>query len=352
MSKQLDLRDLSVTYGSFTSVDSVNLSLAKGEIGCLLGPSGCGKSSLLRAIAGFQKKITGEISIADSIVDSEQRHVPAEKRRVGMLFQDIALFPHLNVIDNITFGIQNTPKAEKENKALALLDLIGLMDKKCAYPHELSGGQQQRVALARALAPEPSIILLDEPFSSLDAELSTQMANEIRLLLKQSQTTALMVTHDEKEAFAMADKMGVMNQGQLLQWGTSYELYHQPKCRFVAGFVGEGRLLHATVNDCGELVNGLGVLAKLENTKYSEVKEPCFEILIRPDDIVYAPDSEHKALIKSKCFRGAEHYYEIELADGQTALCEVASHINLSVGDHLPLQMDLAHLVLFPKANS
>ncbi len=344
--EQVKLNLLSVFYDDTCFVDSVSLSLAKGEIGCLLGPSGCGKTSLLRAVAGFQEKTQGEIHIAGTLTQSDSVRIPAEQRKVGMVFQDIALFPHLNVFQNITFGISNLSKQAQSSRVSELLNLIGLTNKEKAFPHELSGGQQQRVALARALAPEPEIILLDEPFSSLDAELSELMALEIRKLFKARNITALMVTHDQQEAFAVADKIGVMNQGRLLQWDTAYELYHRPNNLFVAGFIGDGAIVSAKLDEQRQLTNGLGVLGSLRSGDIHSG----YDILIRPDDIQFDSDSSISGKIIQKRFRGAEYHYEIELSDGQIIICETPNHVDYLVGDRLPVRADLKHLVIFEQS--
>ena len=345
MEEQLKIEDLNVFYDNKPYVESIQLSLIKGEIGCLLGPSGCGKTSLLKAIAGFQENVGGEIYIADRLVEGDRMHVPAERRKVGMVFQDIALFPHLNVFENIVFGVPELTRLEKRNLVTELLKLVGLPSKEHSFPHELSGGQQQRIALARAIAPNPELILLDEPFSSLDAELSELMAQEMRNLFKARGITALIVTHDQHEAFAMADKVGVMHQGKLLQWDTPYDLYHRPSNLFVAGFIGDGAIVSAYTNDRGELQNGLGVLAAASHW----VSSNGYDILIRPDDIQYQKGSPVTGKVLNKLFRGAVFHYEIELDDGQIVVCEAPSHVDYFVGDQLPIRLDLEHFVVFEK---
>src|SRR5690554_2898906 len=230
-----------ISFGAQHIVRGVSVTLEQGEIGCLLGPSGCGKTTLLRAIAGFQNLQSGSIQIDSDNVSTNNFTLPAEKRGVGMVFQDFALFPHLNVADNISFGMRKASTAERRQRVDELLDRVGLPGYHKRFPHELSGGQQQRIALARALAPKPGLLLLDEPFSSLDAELRERLAVEVRELLKKEGITALLVTHDQQEAFAMADKAGVMYQGELLQWDTPYQLYHQPRHQLVADFRSEER---------------------------------------------------------------------------------------------------------------
>ena len=212
----LTIKGLSIAYGKNVVVKDVSLQLSKGEIGCFLGPSGCGKTTLLRAIAGFEPVKQGEILINDSVVSNRESHLAPEKRSIGMVFQDFALFPHLTIADNIGFGIRHlkrSRRAEQKNRIRELLALVGLEAIKHRYPHELSGGQQQRVALARALAPKPHLLLLDEPFSSMDIELRAELAEEVRQILKQQEITSILVSHDQNEAFAMADHIGVLRDG-------------------------------------------------------------------------------------------------------------------------------------------
>ena len=220
----LSIKQLEIDYpsrdgqGRVTAVKDLNLELAQGEIGCLLGSSGCGKSTVLRAICGFEPLKTGEIFLRDKVVSSVIVQLPPNQRKIGMVFQDFALFPHLNVLENIAFGLQHLSSSQRSSVAMNWLKRVSLADKADAYPHELSGGQQQRVALARAMTPEPDLILLDEPFSSLDIELRERLAGEMREILKTNNITALLVTHDQFEAFAIADKIGVMTEGKVLQW--------------------------------------------------------------------------------------------------------------------------------------
>ncbi|HMZ02756.1 MAG TPA: ABC transporter ATP-binding protein, partial [Burkholderiaceae bacterium] len=208
-------------YGRKTVVEQFSLRLRRGSIGCLLGPSGCGKTTVLRALAGFEPVLAGEIRLDNTRVSSPQQHLEPERRRIGMVFQDHALFPHLTVAANVAFGLQgHAPRAQIEARVQEMLETVGLAHTAQRYPHELSGGQQQRVALARALAPAPRLMLLDEPFSSLDVELRERLGAELRQLLKAAGTTALLVTHDQHEAFAIADEIGVMRDGRIQQWAS------------------------------------------------------------------------------------------------------------------------------------
>ena len=230
------------------AVQAVSLGLAVGRIGVLLGPSGCGKTSLLRAIAGLEPLAAGRIAIASRTVSGDGVHVAPEKRRIGMVFQDYALFPHLSVADNVAFGVQDLPRAERTERVQRMLELVGLADAAKRAPHQLSGGQQQRIALARALAPGPRLLLLDEPFSNLDVDLRERLAHEVRGILKSTGTTALFVTHDQLEAFALGDVIGVMQHGRLEQWEDGYALYHRPATRFIAQFIGHGVFTPARID--------------------------------------------------------------------------------------------------------
>lgn len=342
---RLQLNKMHISFGAQHIVRGVSLTLEQGEIGCLLGPSGCGKTTLLRAIAGFQNLQSGSIQIDSNEVSNNNYTLPAEKRGVGMVFQDFALFPHLNVADNISFGMRKASSQERRQRVDELLDRVGLPGYHKRFPHELSGGQQQRIALARALAPKPGLLLLDEPFSSLDAELRERLAVEVRELLKKEGITALLVTHDQQEAFAMADKAGVMYQGELLQWDTPYQLYHQPRHQLVADFIGHGVLLQGTVNTEGSLASPLGML---EHPSLQQVAAGTpVSFLVRPDDVVPDDDSRLRGTIKARGFRGAHNLYTVELPSGIEILTLSPSHEGFSVGSDIGLRPEFDHLVVF-----
>ncbi len=256
----LEVRQVSMAYNGPLVVQKVDVVLVPGAIGCLLGPSGCGKTTLLRAIAGFEPLLSGEIVLQSRTVSRPGLRLPPEERHIGMVFQDLALFPHLSVADNIAFGLRRQSPEQRRERVRELLALVGLEQAAQVFPHQLSGGQQQRVALARAMAPRPDLLLLDEPFSSLDVELREKLAREVRRILKQDGLTALLVTHDQFEAFAMADEIGVMHDGKLSQWDTAYNLYHHPVHRFVASFIGQGVMLPGTLLDDRSVVTELGTV--------------------------------------------------------------------------------------------
>ncbi|MDX3775069.1 ABC transporter ATP-binding protein [Chromatiaceae bacterium AAb-1] len=343
----LALEQLAIAYGPHTVVRDISLSLAQGQIGCLVGPSGCGKTTLLRAIAGFEPVSNGRITLQQQQVSAPGDTLSPELRHVGMVFQDFALFPHLTVADNISFGLKNQSRAARRDRVKQLLQLVGLPDLGQRYIHQLSGGQQQRVALARALAPEPRVLLLDEPFSSLDAELREALARDIRSILKKLSITAIMVTHDQFEAFTMADMVGVMDHGNLQQWATPYELYHKPANRFVADFIGRGVLLPGTMLDSQQVETSLGVF----NQYYvSDARTgDKVDVLIRPDDIVHDDISGVTATVTDKSFRGSHILYTLALGTGEQVLCLALSHHNHSIGEKIGIRLDLDHLVMFPR---
>lgn len=241
MSDILKLDRISVAYDNASAavpvVKDLSLNLEKGSIGCLLGASGCGKTTVLRAIAGFEPLRSGSITLGAEVLSTPGHQVAPEKRQVGMMFQDYALFPHLNVEQNMAFGLRRWNKRRRAERIEELLQLAKLESSRLRYPHELSGGQQQRVALARALAPEPGLLLLDEPFSNLDVDTRERLAFEVRDILKKTGHTAILVTHNQAEAFAIADRIGIMQDGRIAQWDTPYCLHHQPNSAFVADFI-------------------------------------------------------------------------------------------------------------------
>lgn len=344
--ERLQVHDLAVAYRDHTVVRDVSFVLRSGTIGCLLGPSGCGKTTLLRAIAGFEPVSQGEILIRGQTVSRPGWTLPPERRRVGMVFQDFALFPHLSVAGNVGFGLRGLDARERRQRIGELLELVGLSRAAKLFPHELSGGMQQRVALARAMAPRPEILLLDEPFSSIDAELREQLAREVRALLKRESVTAVLVTHDQLEAFAMADMIGVLSEGVVRQWGTGFGLYHEPADRFVADFVGQGALLPARVIDATQVHTELGRIQSLQPHGLEPGSNA--EVLIRPDDLVYDESSPRHATIIERAFRGAEFLYTLQLESGAEVLCLVPSHHRHAVGERIGIRLEADHLVAFP----
>ena len=350
MPTQLEVRDVSVAYGATTIVHNVSFELEEGVIGCFLGPSGCGKTTLLRAIAGFEPVSTGEVHLHGRQVSRRGHSLAPEDRHVGMVFQDFALFPHLSVERNLAFGLRRLGSKARKQRVDELLELVGMALARKQYPHQLSGGQQQRIALARAMAPRPDILLLDEPFSSMDAELREQLAREVRSVLKHDGVTAILVTHDQLEAFAMADQIAVLGDGRIHQWGTGFGLYHEPVSRFVADFIGQGVILPATVVDETRVKTELGRIAgkRAHGLKAGQAAE----VLIRPDDMLYDEASPIIARVAAVAFRGAEYLYTLKLDSGTQILCLVPSHRSHRVGDEICVRLQADHLVVFPRAEN
>ena len=338
------------------AVQGVSLALAKGQIGVLIGPSGCGKTSLLRAVAGLERLAGGRLTMDGRLLAGGATHVPAEARRIGMVFQDYALFPHLNVRDNVAFGVRDLPRAAREQRVGQVLELVGLAHAARRAPHQLSGGQQQRVALARALAPQPQLLLLDEPFSNLDVDLRERLAHDIRAILQQAGTTALFVTHDQIEAFAIGDVIGVMHQGRLEQWDDAYTLYHRPATRFVADFIGHGVFTPARIiatADGPRVQTPLGALADAAECPLpSAYPDGECDVLLRADDIVHDDAAPVKARIERKAFRGSEFLYTLRLASGERVLAHVPSHHDHLVGEWIGIRAVVDHVVTFAREPS
>ena len=358
----LQLDKVGVRYARGTAarpaVDGVSLEMAAGQVGVLIGPSGCGKTSLLRAVAGLENAAAGRITI-DGLVLSDAAagtHLAAEQRRIGMVFQDYALFPHLSVADNIAYGLHRWPRSQRLQRVQDMLVLVGLAHVAARAPHQLSGGQQQRIALARALAPAPRLLLLDEPFSSLDVDLRERLAHDVRKILKDSGTTALVVTHDQLEAFALGDMIGVMNHGRLEQWDDAYSLYHRPASRFVAQFIGHGVFAPARIVSHGEGSRVQTPLGDLDDaaecplpTAYPEGE--C-DVLLRADDVIHDDASPVKARIERKAFRGSEFLYTLRLASGEQLVAHVPSHHDHQLGEWIGIRPAVEHVVTFARTGT
>ena len=351
----LELSQLSVQYAGRPqpAVREVSFGLQAGDIGVLIGPSGCGKTTLLRAVAGLEPVTHGDIRLSGSVVSAAGVTVAPEERRIGMVFQDYALFPHLDVRHNVGFGVHHLPRAERARRVAEVLALVGLSGSEARYPHELSGGQQQRVALARALAPRPQLLLLDEPFSNLDVDLRERLAHEVRMILKAANATALFVTHDQLEAFAIGDTIGVMHEGQLHQWDDAYSLYHRPATRFVADFIGHGVFTPATLREVDNQVvvhTALGDLTDMAECPLpgAFVSGEC-DVLLRADDIVHDDDAPVKAQIMRKAFRGSEFLYTLRLRTGETVLAHVPSHHDHKIGEWIGIRAQVDHVVTFER---
>ena len=349
----LALTDVHHTYGALHVVRGLSFSLPRGAIGCLLGPSGCGKTTVLRCIAGFEAVRDGEIRLNGQLVSSAAVLIPPERRRIGMVFQDYALFPHLTVARNVAFGLHALPPSDQMHRAGECIDAVGLSGLTGKYPHELSGGQQQLVALARALAPRPDLLLLDEPFSNLDVNLRERLGQEVRDIIKRFNITAVIVTHDQNEAFAIADEIGIMHGGEIQQWDSAYNLYHRPANRFIADFVGQGVLIPGTVMSSRQVAIELGVLNGGIPPMCSIGCDACskgcnVDVLLRPDDVVHDDSSNLKAAVLHKAFRGAEILYTLQLDSGRKVLALVPSHHNHAIGERIGIRLDVDHVVTFP----
>jgi len=334
------LAGVTKTFGSVTAVRGLSLEAEQGKILALLGPSGCGKTTALRLIAGFELPDAGEVEISGRKVAGAGVNVPPERRRVGMVFQDYALFPHLSVARNVAYGLPKGKMSEARiSETLELTHLTGLEDR---MPHELSGGQQQRVALARALAPEPAIVLLDEPFSNLDAALRARVRSEMREILHQAGATAVFVTHDQEEALSVANEVAVMLDGAVVQSASPEDLYHRPATREVAAFVGDANFLPG-VAEAGHVRCELGNIPLLEELE-GEV-----EVMLRPEALVLRALPNGKATVEDREFYGHDQVLKLRLDSGRTLRSRLVggpgfgSGVRVAVGVWGPV-------VVFPRA--
>ncbi len=341
----LQLDGVGCTYDGSAVVEDLSFHVNKGDIACLLGPSGCGKTTTLRAIAGFESITHGSIQLDGMEVSAPNLLVPPEKRNLGMVFQDYALFPHLTIQENVCFGLRRASQSKRLSIAAKMLELVGLEQYANRYPHEISGGQQQRVALARALAPEPSLMLLDEPFSNLDVDLRRRLSMEVRDILKALGISALLVTHDQQEAFAVADRIGVMNEGKLQQWDTGYNIYHEPLNRFVANFIGLGHFIRGKALSPELVDTEMGVIKG--NRAYQWLPDSPVDILLRPDDILPDPDSPLQAKVLQKTFTGASMLFKLQLPTGSIVEAIFPSHNDHEIGTMVGIRLEADHLVAF-----
>jgi len=309
----IQLQHLGKRYNgqAHAAVDNLSLDVHEGELLVLLGPSGCGKTTTLRMIAGFERPESGSIVLGGDAVAGAHAWVPPERRGVGIVFQDYALFPHLTVAQNIAFGMLRLGRSERKQRVAAALDAVDLGGYAERYPHELSGGQQQRVAIARALAPQPRVLLLDEPFSNLDPDLRTSLRYEVRTIVQRAGITTVLVTHDQSEAFAMADRIAVMHEGHLHQVDTPERLYRQPHSRFVAGFVGRAQWVPGEVQG-DHVETELGIFS---NTSAEDADT--VDVLLRPEDLQLAPDTRGMARVVGREFGGPTVRYTVRLDSGR-----------------------------------
>jgi len=320
------VRGLSKSFGAIEAVRELNLEIERGELMAVLGPSGCGKTTLLRVIAGFEQPDAGCVVVSDEVVAGPGRIVPPEKRRVGMVFQDYALFPHLSVEGNVAFGLSNRPREERDGLTRRTLELVGLQHKARSGVHELSGGERQRVALARALAPEPELVLLDEPFSSLDATLRAGLRREVELILRDAEATALLVTHDQEEALSLADRVAVMRDGEIVQVGPPVEVYGAPATRWAAQFVGE-------VNVLSGVARGGGVETELGVFDLGVPTSGSVHVAVRPEQLELRADGNPNAEVVAREFRGHDVLYRLRHEGGKVLLVQLPSLELHEVGD-------------------
>jgi iron(III) transport system ATP-binding protein len=343
----LGVESLAAGHDGRPVFEGVSFDLARGELAALLGPSGTGKSTLLRCIAGLHAPAAGRVRLRG--IDATR--AKPEARRLGFVFQDLALFPHLDVAGNLAFGLSRWPRDQREARVAELLARLGLDGLAARRPHELSGGQQQRVALARSLAPKPDLLLLDEPLSGLDADLRPRLRDELRALLKAEGTAALLVTHDQDEAFAFADTVGVMLDGRLVQWSAGYTLYHRPASVAVARFVGDGRLLRVRSLGDGRYDSPFGPLETAPDDRGGTTGPRAAGheawLLVRPDDLVLG-EGELEATLTEVVFHGAESMHRLRLDDGHELAVLAPSHRRYAAGQRVRLRPDFAHVVVFP----
>jgi len=347
MEPLLSLNNIECRYDNTPVVKDLSFHVKPGSMVCLLGQSGCGKTTVLRSIAGFEPLYSGEIHKHGKVISKPGFTLAPEKRGLGMVFQDYALFPHLNVAANISFALKGKSNTEKHQTAETLLETVGLAGYGERFPHELSGGQQQRIALARALAAKPDLILMDEPFSNLDVELRERLALEVRGILKQQGIAAIMVTHDQHEAFLLGDMVGIMKDGRILQWDTPFNLYHEPANRFVADFIGQGVFINGHLISPNAVETELGVIQG--DRAYPWPNGTNVEVLLRPDDIVPDPGSKLCAEITHKAFKGATVLYTLRLPTGSQVLSLFPSHDDHPIGDCVGIRINADHLVSFQK---
>ncbi len=341
---KLEIKNATLELNNNLILDGVDLIIPNNEITSIIGSSASGKSSLLRLIAGFEKTTSGYIKVSDRIVDNENTLIQPQDRNIGIIFQDLALFPHLNCEENIVFGIFNQSDDQKKQRLNRLLDLLNISKISKKYPHELSGGQQQRIAVARALAPKPEILLLDEPFSALDELLKEQLIGDVKKLLKEEKITTIVITHNIKEAFQLSDRIAFLGDKKIIQHDTPYNLYHKPLTREIANFCGLGSFIKGNVIGANHVSTGLG---KLFGDVSGYKKSATVDVMIRPDDIIHDDNSTQSAQIVEKVYYGSEFLYKLKIKNNENIFCFTPSHHNHEINEVIGIKAEIDHLVLF-----
>ncbi len=341
----LVLEKVSHAFDGTLVVKDVNLTVESGEVVCLLGPSASGKTTILRIVAGLETLQQGKIFINNLKVISKNNAIPPEQRGLGMFFQDYALFPHLTVFNNVAFGLNKMSKKERKNRTEEILSQVGLQGLGDRFPHQLSGGQQQRVALARAIAPHPVLLLLDEPFSNLDADMRLKIREDVHSILKEIGISAILVTHDQDEAFSLADRIAVLNQGKIEQVGTPEEIYHKPESKFVANFIGETDFVLGMIVP-GGIDTELGLFSNVISRTCGEVGNSV-EVMIRPDDIEMEPDERGNCTVVQRRFKGSENIYTLRFCSGQMVKAVKPSTFLLAENTKVRAWANPDHIVIF-----